>query len=185
MRQQTGDSDCQWDHEQRMRVNGARGSYCLVAQLYVTFCDFMDCSPPSSSVYGTVQARILEWVATSFSRGSSWSRDQTCISCIAGEFFHCWATREAHPFYTLWILHILPIWILKVITERTKVLVHELRLTHQAHPVVSLDWEQLYHRDCDKCKRESKKRCLESCSRRAQSGFMHERYGGSWNPKSQ
>ena len=48
--------------------------------------DSMDCSPPGSSVYGISQARILEWVTVSFSRGSS-PRNQTCISCIAGGVF--------------------------------------------------------------------------------------------------
>ena len=43
------------------------------------------------------QARILEWFAISFSRGSSWPRDQTHVSCIAGRFFTTWAIREAHP----------------------------------------------------------------------------------------
>ena len=46
------------------------------------FCDTMDCSPPGSSVHGIFQARILEWVAISFSRGSSPSRDQTWVSWI-------------------------------------------------------------------------------------------------------
>ena len=52
--------------------------------------DPMDCSPPVSSIHGISQARILEWVAISFSRGSSQPRDRTffsCISCIAGRFF--------------------------------------------------------------------------------------------------
>ena len=49
-------------------------------------CSFMDCSPPGSSVHGISQARILEWVAISFSRGSSQSRDWTRVSCIAGRF---------------------------------------------------------------------------------------------------
>ena len=56
----------------------------------------MDCSPPGSSLHGVSQARILEWVAISFSRGSSWPRDQTWISGIAGENLYHWATREAH-----------------------------------------------------------------------------------------
>ena len=55
----------------------------------------MDCSPLGSSVHGIFQARILEWIAISFSRGSSWTRDQTPVSCIAGRFFTNWATREA------------------------------------------------------------------------------------------
>ena len=51
----------------------------------------MDCSPSGSSVFGISQARILEWVAISFSRGSSWPRDWICISWITGRFF---TTRE-------------------------------------------------------------------------------------------
>ena len=47
----------------------------------------MDCSQPGSSVHGVLQARIPEWVAISFSRGSSPPRDQTQVSCIAGRFF--------------------------------------------------------------------------------------------------
>ena len=47
----------------------------------------MDCSPPGSSVHGILQARILEWVAISFSRGSSCTRDRTWVSCTAGRFF--------------------------------------------------------------------------------------------------
>ena len=48
-------------------------------------CDATDCSPPGSSVPGILQARILEWVAFPFSRGSSQPRDQTQVSCIAGD----------------------------------------------------------------------------------------------------
>ena len=141
--QETGHSDCQWDHEPRVRVNGARGSCCWVAQSCLTLCDPLDSSPPGSSVHEILQGRILEWGCHFLSRGSCWSRDQTCVSCIAGGFFHCWATGEAYPFYNFWILHILPIWILKIIKERRNVLVHELWLTLQAHPVVSLNWVAL------------------------------------------
>ena len=55
----------------------------------------MDCSLPGSSVHGILQAGIPEWIAISFSRGSSWPRDQTQVSCIVGRFFTNWATREA------------------------------------------------------------------------------------------
>ena len=63
---------------------------CSVAQLCVTLCGLMDCSPRGSSVHGILQARILEWVAISSSRETSWPRDQTStswVSCIAGRFF--------------------------------------------------------------------------------------------------
>ena len=52
-------------------------------------------SLPGSSVHGISQAIILEWVAISFSRGSSQARDQTWVSCIVGRFFTIWATRKA------------------------------------------------------------------------------------------
>ena len=59
----------------------------LVAQSCLTLCDSMDCILPSSSVHGILQARILEWVAISFSRGSSQPKDQIQISRIAGRLF--------------------------------------------------------------------------------------------------
>ena len=57
-------------------------------------CDPMDCSLPGSSVHGIFQARVLEWVAISFSRGSSWPRDRTRISHIVGRCFTVWVMRE-------------------------------------------------------------------------------------------
>ena len=48
-----------------------------------------DCSPPGSSVHGIFQARILEWVAVSFSRGASQPRDRSLVSYIAGSLLHC------------------------------------------------------------------------------------------------
>ena len=59
----------------------------LVAQLCPTLCDPIDYSPPGSSIHGILQARILEWVAIPFSRGSFQRRDGTQVSCIAGRFF--------------------------------------------------------------------------------------------------
>ena len=57
------------------------------ALLCPTLCNPVDCSPPGSSVHGIFQARILEWVAIAFSRGSSQLRDRTRVSCIVGRFF--------------------------------------------------------------------------------------------------
>ena len=71
-----------------------------VTHWYPTLCDPMDCNLPGSSVHGIFQARILEWVAILFSRGSSPPRDWTWISCIAGRFSTFYATTEAH---LLWI----------------------------------------------------------------------------------
>ena len=67
-----------------------------VAQSCPTLFDPMDGSLPGSAVHGIFQARILEWAAISFSRGSSQPRDRTRVSHIAGRFFNVWATSEAH-----------------------------------------------------------------------------------------
>ena len=67
-----------------------------VAQSCLTLCDPMDCSLPGFSIHGTFQARILEWVAISFSRRSSWPRDWTWVSCTVSRRFTIWARREVH-----------------------------------------------------------------------------------------
>ena len=75
-----------------------RITYALLAHSIawscLTLCDPLDCSPPGSSVQGILQARILEWVAISSSRGSSWPRDRTWVSCTADTFFTDWVTRD-------------------------------------------------------------------------------------------
>ena len=53
-------------------------------------------TPPGSSVHGILQARILQWVAIPFSRGSFWPGNQTCLYCIAGRFFTDWALKTQH-----------------------------------------------------------------------------------------
>ena len=68
----------------------------FLAQLCLTLCDPMDCSLPGSSLHGIFQARVLEWVAISFSRVSSQPRGQTQVSCIPGRRFNLWATRESY-----------------------------------------------------------------------------------------
>ena len=69
------------------------------AQSCPTLSDPMDCSPPGSSIHGVFQARVLEWGAIAFSRGSSLPRDQIQI-CIAGRLSTIWATGEACAFHT-------------------------------------------------------------------------------------
>ena len=71
---------------------------CIVVYLLSCdqlFCDPMDCGLPVSSVHGILQARILEWIAISFSRGSSWPRDWTHVPCIGRWMPYLWATEEA------------------------------------------------------------------------------------------
>ena len=72
-----------------------------VGQLYPTLCNPMDCSLLGLSVHRILQARILEWVAIPFSRGSSQPKDWTQVSHIAGGFFTIWAPREA-PYKNIW-----------------------------------------------------------------------------------
>ena len=67
-----------------------------VPQSCLTLCNPVDSSPPGSSIHGIFQARILEWVAISFSERSSWPRDWTQVSRIVGGRFTVWATRENH-----------------------------------------------------------------------------------------
>ena len=75
-----------------------------VSQSCPTLCDPMDCSLPASSTHGIFQARILEWVAISFSRGSSRPRDRTQASHITGRHFTVWATKEAFKVWSAGIL---------------------------------------------------------------------------------
>ena len=75
-------------------LHGLRGSWdnVKVAQLCPNLC--YPCSPTGSSVHGIPQARILEWVAMTFCRGSSRPRDWIQVSCIADRFLMIWATRK-------------------------------------------------------------------------------------------
>ena len=73
---------------------------CSVAQLCPTLCDPMDCSLPGSTIHEIFQARILEWVAISFYRGSFQPRDCTWVSCIIGRCFTVWASREVYVKYS-------------------------------------------------------------------------------------
>ena len=58
------------------------------------FCNPMDCILPGFSIHGISQARILEWVAISFSRGSSWPKDQTCLFYVGRQILYPWATNR-------------------------------------------------------------------------------------------
>ena len=91
-----------WESSSRQGMNGIterrrnksvklkqweQGCCCLVVKLSSTLGDPIDCSPQGCSVHGISQARVLEWAATSYFRGSSRSRDRTCISCTTDRFF--------------------------------------------------------------------------------------------------
>ena len=87
---------------------------CSITKSCPTLCDPMDCSLLGSSLQGILQARILEWVAISFSRGSSWPGDQTHVSCIVGGCFTVWAIREVPSVFRYYKISI-------VIGEETEV----------------------------------------------------------------
>ena len=70
-------------------------SYVLVVQSCPTLCDPTNCSPPGFSVHGILQARILEWIAIPFSRGTLQPRDWTLVFCLEGRFFTIWATGKS------------------------------------------------------------------------------------------
>ena len=69
--------------------------FVLIAQSCPTLCNPTDCSLPSFSVHGIIQARILEWIAIPFSRGTSQPRDQFLVSCLSGRFFTIRATGKS------------------------------------------------------------------------------------------
>ena len=70
--------------------------HAKLLKLRLTLCDAMDCSPPGCSVRGISQARIMEWVAISFSRGSSRPRDKTQVSCTAQILYHLSLLKPAY-----------------------------------------------------------------------------------------
>ena len=90
---------CYFGDEKTTSLGGLPLFCALVAQSCPVFCDPRDCSLPGSLVHGILHARILEWVAIPF-RVSSWPRDLTWVSWIAGRFFTIWATRE--DFFVVW-----------------------------------------------------------------------------------
>ena len=78
--------------QQELKVRAVK---VLVAPSCLTLCDSMNCSLPVSSAHGILQARILEWVAIPFSRGSSWPTYEIQVSHIGRKILHHSATREA------------------------------------------------------------------------------------------
>ena len=73
----------------------------LVGKSCPTLCNPVNCSLPGFSIHGIFQAKVLKWVAISFSSGSSQPRDRTQVSHIVGRHFTIWATREVLPNHVL------------------------------------------------------------------------------------
>ena len=105
-------------------------------QLCPTVCKPMDCSSPGSSAHGTLQARILEWVAIPFSSGSSWPRDQIRVSCIGGRLLTVWAIREAQLIGRRTQFKTILWWEKQIKTFITHFSVHSLIFLHYRHILV-------------------------------------------------
>ena len=86
-----------WGKPSLVRQSSGIHCVCMRAkslQHCLTLCDAMDSSPPGLSVHGILQAKTMEWVVLPYSRGSSWSRDWTQVSCIVGGFLIEQATKS-------------------------------------------------------------------------------------------
>ena len=81
--------------DQVKKISLTNENACVRAPLCLTLCSPMDHSPSGSRICGVLQARILEWVAISFSRGSFPPRDRTSVSCIGRRILYHLATWEA------------------------------------------------------------------------------------------
>ena len=116
----------------------------LVAQSCLTLCDPMDCSPPSYSVHGILQARILQWLAISCFRGFSWSRGWTQVSCTAGRFFTIWAIGVAQCIYNTHSLYIICIWYAYCIhNHHLPFILKQLNTDNFSGPGRNYSWEKL------------------------------------------
>ena len=82
------------NHPKVEAANGGGGGGGLVTKSCPPLSDPTGCNPSGSSVHGISQARILEWVPISFSRGSSWTRDRTSVSSNGRGILYHWATRS-------------------------------------------------------------------------------------------
>ena len=99
-----------WITGKRKSITESHMKVKVVAQLYPALYDPMDCGPPGSSIRGILQARIPEWIAISFSRGSSQSRDQTRSPDCTQFLYHLnhWRSPESHIMNVIievWLQH--------------------------------------------------------------------------------
>ena len=90
----------------RPQIESTLCSCCLVTKLCPTIYDPMDWSPPGSSVHRIFQARILEWVAISYSRGSFQTKDQTHISCVSAGGFFILLSHQGRTNVTPYLIHL-------------------------------------------------------------------------------
>ena len=88
-------------------------------QLCLTICNPENCSPPGSSVHGILQTRVMEWVAMPSSRGSSWCRNQTRVSCLlhwqAGSLPLVFFLK---PWFIMFLSSLVPTWLIYSYQQR-------------------------------------------------------------------
>ena len=114
----------------------------------------MDCSPPSSSAHGISQARILEWVVISSSRGSSWPSNQTHISCITGGFFTTESPGKPCLLYTLnWYIVICQLYCNKIRIIKFPLLEKKNSISKWEKVIIKTSpvWFQIGKRVCQGC----------------------------------
>ena len=135
--------------------------------------DPMDYSPPVSSVHGILQARMLEYVAISSSKGSSWSRNGTCLSCIGRQILYHWATGIVFKF--LLCFYISPI------DKHSKncLLIEEHVKPPLLYPVIDetwlLPWGTCHTSMCTACKMTVKAPTVLKLSSQGISAFQSQR----------
>ena len=115
---------------------------CVCFQLYPTLCNTMDCSPLGYSVHEIFQAKTLEWVVISYSRGSSQPRYRTCVSCnscIGRQILYHWATWEAHNLHYIKFIDIYICDFMKLI------ILHEVVLWRQKEKALVHIWSNFYN----------------------------------------
>ena len=123
----------------------------------------MDCSPAGSSVHGILQARMLEWVAISFSRETSWPRDWTCVSCFSRRVLYYWTTRKAHMMLQ---------WSLYICQNPCRIYNKEWDLRLQGlYLIIVCQWEPI---SCNKCTT-----LMQDVNNRQKGSGKEER--GMWN----
>ena len=101
---------------------------CVLGRVWL--CDPTDCSPPGSSVHGIFQAKIQEWIAISFSRGSSRPRDPTWVSGTAGSFFTNWGMATDSSILVTQLEHTCSVWNFHSSTSFYKTSIHSWMLLH-------------------------------------------------------
>ena len=108
------------DHWSQSTITNIIMKKSEISQSYLTLRDPKDCSLPGSSVHGIFLTRVLEWVAISFSGGSTLPRERIKVSCIGKMILYLWAAREAPYIYYIYQYYMIKTEILTVPPKKNK-----------------------------------------------------------------